>query len=152
MIAGVKTDFVLVRGFFFFGPSLAVSGHHCGIPAPQFPQTNCQSSKILLCGLFLSLIYLFFKRLYFFGPFHSFLGSERIQKHSSFSLSSHNNLPCSSLLSLPPTTTTTFHLCLSRSSGRVKLSKSVLIIRTGTCLPALLCVSLCVCVHLPVSA
>lgn len=67
MLAGVKTDFVLVRGvLFFFGPSLAVSGHHCGIPAPQFPQTDCQSSKILLHGLFLSLIYLFFKTLYFF--------------------------------------------------------------------------------------
>ena len=39
-----------------------------------------------------------------------------------------------------------FHLCLSRSSGRVKLSKSVLIIRTGTRLPACPCVSVCVCV------
>lgn len=76
MLAGVKTDFVLVRGVFvfFFGPSLAVSGHHCGIPAPQFPQTDCQSSKILLRGLFLSLIYLFFKTLYFFWSFPFLFG------------------------------------------------------------------------------
>lgn len=50
---------------------------------------------------------------------------------------------------LPPPSPS-FHLCLSRSSGRVKLSKSVLIIRTGTRLPACLPVCVCVCVFLSV--
>lgn len=44
----------------------------------------------------------------------------------------------------PPPVSPLLHLCLSRSSGRVKLSKSVLIIRTGTRPPASVCVCMCV--------
>lgn len=45
----------------------------------------------------------------------------------------------SALLHLSCHPSSPFHLCLSRSSGRVKLSKSVLIIRTGILLPVCVC-------------
>lgn len=107
-----------------------------------------------MANIYLYSYYLFYCNIAFYLPSHFILltpclGTQgvkkqsRRQKCSSFSLSSQKSAL------LHPDSPLPFHLCLSRSSGRVKLSKSVLIIRTGTaCLPA--CLPVCVCVFLSV--
>lgn len=68
---------------------------------------------------------------------HSSLVQKELKEKSAVEIDAHPS-PCPHK-NLPSSTSTSpsrFHLCLSRSSGRVKLSKSVLIIRTGTHQPA----------------